>query len=1082
MHLFGDGPSLAQIPPALQARWCRHLEAGEITRSVTCSTAYTIKLESLSGYLDVDSSWRDLYTSNQLQVDETELRRVVSKPKDKTKTLYRRKTVDSLMSTHRARCRCGTKMHPQGNTRLVWDLVGMIMVLYDCLMVPVRVGFALDVARTGVEFSIHIVAMIYWFLDIVLNFETGYFQGATLISSRKQVAARYLRTWFLPDVFIVALDVVFVTVPDFEGLSMFRGVRALRILRLLRILKMSKLSNYMEEVFTNIGAQWLILVIAIINTLFLIYLMAHCLACMWYWIGELGFDMGWNSWIDLVEGFDDTTIFQRYTRALYWVLGHLTAAPVDPTQAPQNEFERCFTVSMILCSLLVIGSGISQMTNTISELNRQNQEAKDIKLQLRRYLKAAGASSATSYRIIRFALHSHQRRNVMALDPLVYSLLSETLSSEMAASQRSSHLVMHPLFAFLSVGFEKVFQHVCRAFVAHVYSDGDVVWTNGTWAESLFITVHGTYQLLRVDREEDTLEFDHPLWLSELSLYCKVMHHSKLTALTFADAFAITGPEFIACIKRSPVCIACVYRYATEYLATCWDGADPPEGKHTTDDIMPEGVEEQSCNAMRKAFEAMDCSLECDYVHAADVDEFLHFIRSESQAGAQDILDALPRTFPELRDASGIYAQVEHMEECLRCKAAMMNIVFFARDRYDDFTGPQKLGTRMTRETWAKWQVFVGWVNLNEDMTHALLVFLAIRGVGKIKMFAKALGKDKGTPEMVVQHILENVPRMVPSCRHLSQEQRSLILSCLDLHAKFNLAQLLQGENTPFHVAELQAHLQDVGVEGFDLLKMYLMSWVGIMSALMGAKHVVGSAFMTESNASNLLVGIQSLQHLFDAEPQGIYWGFIVARVRQLKIPVAEPEHLALARLACLTRASSKDFVGIKSSWDSLAIGDRNSLTSFFLADGIIETAYVFTFLPLYLSNCRSNPSVGLARALTALLDLLDVLRADGYAEQAERSTIMVDIQDVAQFAKNVRSPRVFAAVAHHSNFVFTGREVNIYVTPRHRERAQQSTWLPDPTVEMSTVVRKLERSVLAVQGAVEDAVRDTRAPIVRWI
>merc|ERR1712087_309401 len=100
---------------------------------------------------------------------------------------------------------------------------------------------------------------------------------------------------------------------------------------------------------------------------------------------------------------------------------------------------------------------------------------------------------------------------------------------------------------------------------------------------------------------------------------------------------------------------------------------------------------------------------------------------------------------------------------------------------------------------------------------------------------------------------------MVPSIMNLELEMQELIINALETHSAFNLAQMLQGENTPCQVKALQAIVRD---QGEDHLKFYLFGVVGVMSALMATTNTDGSVFMNETNGKNVLLGIKCLQSL----------------------------------------------------------------------------------------------------------------------------------------------------------------------------------------------------------------------------
>merc|ERR1712032_319866 len=50
-------------------------------------------------------------------------------------------------------------------------------------------------------------------------------------------------------------------------------------------------------------------------------------------------------------------------------------------------------------------------------------------------------------------------------------------------------------------------------------------------------------------------------------MFSVVSHGSALRALTFADAFSISGGELLQCVKHSPICVAIIYDFAQHYLS-----------------------------------------------------------------------------------------------------------------------------------------------------------------------------------------------------------------------------------------------------------------------------------------------------------------------------------------------------------------------------------------------------------------------------------------------------------------------------------------------------------------------------------
>ena len=117
-------------------------------------------------------------------------------------------------------------LHPSGGFRACWNSLVALLVLYDLLM---------DIGMP-----------IFWSMDFILTFFTGYYQQGELISDFKKIAYQYAMHWMLYDLGLIALDWIFVAMDYFmlsgsEGADWSRSLLMLRILRLARIMRAIKL-------------------------------------------------------------------------------------------------------------------------------------------------------------------------------------------------------------------------------------------------------------------------------------------------------------------------------------------------------------------------------------------------------------------------------------------------------------------------------------------------------------------------------------------------------------------------------------------------------------------------------------------------------------------------------------------------------------------------------------------------------------------------------------------------------------------------------------------------------------------------
>ncbi|KAL6756171.1 hypothetical protein V8C86DRAFT_2654456 [Haematococcus lacustris] len=88
---------------------------------------------------------------------------------------------------------------PDSRFRTIWVRVTLVVALYIIWVTPIRVGF--DMQAQGPWFWIEGILDIFFYVDLVLNFFTAYEHPITneVITNHKQIATRYLSTWFWID-------------------------------------------------------------------------------------------------------------------------------------------------------------------------------------------------------------------------------------------------------------------------------------------------------------------------------------------------------------------------------------------------------------------------------------------------------------------------------------------------------------------------------------------------------------------------------------------------------------------------------------------------------------------------------------------------------------------------------------------------------------------------------------------------------------------------------------------------------------------------------------------------------------------
>ncbi|CAE7790108.1 unnamed protein product, partial [Symbiodinium sp. CCMP2456] len=217
---------------------------------------------------------------------------------------------------------------------------------------------------------------------------------------------------------------------------------------------------------------------------------------------------------------------------------------------------------------------------------------------------------------------------------------------------------------------------------------------------------------------------------------------------------------------------------------------------------------------------------------------------------------------------------------------------------------------------------------------------------------------ERRTPEQVLNYAISHLDAFLPSMACLRGDAYDYLVSTARMLKEFNFAQLLQGENNPHSVWLLQCSLQEEGEKVFGI---YLFVQVCMLCGVTGHVTLKGSMFLNELNGRSLLKGLACLQHVSDEEPQTVYWRYIASRAQALNLQVKTPSHLVLARLACLTRTVESDALqNLASDWETLTAAEKDALYEIFLTDGLYHKAFIFLYLPMFLTNAVANLDLGL--------------------------------------------------------------------------------------------------------------------------
>jgi hypothetical protein len=177
--------------------------------------------------------------------------------------------------------------HPK---KVYWDMFVGALIIYSVLIIPLRIGFDVDVPPLSFGDIFDILVDVMFVTDMIMSFRTAFRDGETdmLVIDPVQIRRNYLQTWFTIDFFSTApIDrIVEAMMAGEEGggknirsLKLIRTFRLIRLLKLMRLLKMAKLFQVIEREADIDPIFW-----RLFTLLAQMLVCAHTLGCFWFLI------------------------------------------------------------------------------------------------------------------------------------------------------------------------------------------------------------------------------------------------------------------------------------------------------------------------------------------------------------------------------------------------------------------------------------------------------------------------------------------------------------------------------------------------------------------------------------------------------------------------------------------------------------------------------------------------------------------------------------------------------------------------------------------------------------------------------
>lgn len=443
-------------------------------------------------------------------------------------------------------------LDPRSKPKLAWDSLIMAIVLYSAILIPIEVGFP-DL-EFGVGWrSLSIVLDVLFCLDVVQNFVVGFYvsEEEPMVRDRRQIAYRYLSSWFIPDLLaVIPADYVINGVNTASRDNSVLSLKLARMIRLVRISKLARLLKLQQFVMKLEDALELDAVVARMTRLISqVLLVAHILSCFWHYVGYTD-DVMAVTWLTSL-GLARETAHVRYLYSFYWVIVTVAGVGYGDVHATNTD-ERLFSMVTMIIGAGGFGVLIANITEILENWNRETTtRARKLGI-VQEFVKKKAIPKQLKSRLLRYFRHYIAKTSAFDERELLCEF-SLSLRGEILQETYKNSFFLIPAFQRLSTQFVLDMAMYIKPLIAVT---GDVLARENAVGTEMFILNSGVIEVKRTAPNHEwivVLEIltSHSIF-GESSLLNYTLHQNSYTAKSSCELYTLPKEDFDRLIEESP--------------------------------------------------------------------------------------------------------------------------------------------------------------------------------------------------------------------------------------------------------------------------------------------------------------------------------------------------------------------------------------------------------------------------------------------------------------------------------------------------------------------------------------------------
>ncbi len=413
----------------------------------------------------------------------------------------------------------------------LWDGVILLLTLLASIEIPIYVVFRPEVK--GIFAVFDWLYLIFFAIDIILNFFTTWYENGKLVSSRKKIRQRYLKTWFAAD-FIAAFPFevlhtlglgTLLGIPILDDQAFLRSLYMAKVLRLARLIQYIRLWQRTEVLNPS--------VLRLVTMLFWVGIFSHWIALGWLSIGRM------NPELDEID---------NYILAFYWTITTLTTIGYGDI-TPNTNAQYLYTMGVQLMGVAVFGYIIGNVTSVLANLDTARANFREKMDKISAFMRSRDLPAELQKRIRDYYNYLWETRRG-SLEMEILGVLPRSLQVDVALALNSEILRKVPLF-------QNAEMNLIRQLVLHlqpvIYLPGDIIFHQGEIGHGMYFIARGKVEILNEETGQVYATLPEGSFFGEMSLLFSAPRNATAKAVDYCDLYRLDKETFDEVLHGFPV-------------------------------------------------------------------------------------------------------------------------------------------------------------------------------------------------------------------------------------------------------------------------------------------------------------------------------------------------------------------------------------------------------------------------------------------------------------------------------------------------------------------------------------------------